>query len=158
MQIEELQAFLRDRIPLSAAMGVVVRVATPDFVELAAPLVPNVNHRDTAFGGSVSAVAILAAWSVLYVRMRAEGLAGRIVIRRNTMSYDRPITDDFVAFATAPAAKDWARLRATLARRRTARIEVKAWLECRGESVGEFDGEFAVLPPEEPDATPSPTP
>jgi thioesterase domain-containing protein len=158
MQAKDLQAFLHDRIPLSAAMGVVVRTATLETVELAAPLAPNVNHRDTAFGGSASAVAILAAWSVLYVRMRAEGLSGRIVIRRNTMSYERPITDDFVAFASAPAAKDWARLRATLARRRTARIAVRSWLECQGESVGELEGEFAVLLPEEPDATPSPTP
>ena len=100
MHEKELETFLRSRIPLSAAMAVEVRTASPSAVVIFAPLAPNLNHRDTAFGGSVSAVAILAAWSVLYVRMQAEGLAGRIVIRRNAMSYDRPIVEDFTASAT----------------------------------------------------------
>lgn len=158
MQAAELQAFLHERIPLSASMGVAVRSATPESVALSAPLAPNVNHRDTVFGGSASALAILAAWSALYVRMRAEGLSGRIVIRRNSMSYERPITGDFDAFATAPGPADLARLRTTLARSRTVRINVRAWLECRGEPVGELDGEFAVLPMDEPGARPPPTP
>jgi thioesterase domain-containing protein len=106
-----------------------------------------VNHRDTAFGGSASALAILAAWSVVYVRMKSEGLEGRIVIRRNTMSYDRPVTADFVAKAAAPGAAEWEKLKATLARKRTARLRIHAWLECDGERAGELEGEFAVLPP-----------
>jgi thioesterase domain-containing protein len=146
MHEKELETFLRSRIPLSAAMAVEVRTASPSAVVIFAPLAPNLNHRDTAFGGSVSAVAILAAWSVLYVRMQAEGLAGRIVIRRNTMSYDRPIAGDFTASATAPEATDWAKFRATLARNRTARIRVGASIESAGERAGELEGEFAVLP------------
>ena len=129
MQEKELEAFLRGRIPLSAAMAVEVRAASPSAVVIFAPLAPNLNHRDTAFGGSVSAVAILAAWSVLYVRMQAEGLAGRIVIGRNSMSYDQPIAGDFTATAAAPDTAGWARFRATLARNRTARIRVNAWIE-----------------------------
>jgi thioesterase domain-containing protein len=82
MTPESLQAYLHDRIPLSRAMEIEVRSATPQGVTLYAPLAPNINHRDTVFGGSASAVAILAAWSVVYVRMHAEGLTGRIVIHR----------------------------------------------------------------------------
>ena len=158
MHEKELETFLRSRIPLSAAMAVEVRTASPAVVVIFAPLAPNLNHRDTAFGGSVSAVAILAAWSALYVRMQAEGLAGRIVIRRNAMSYDRPIAGDFTATATAPDATDWARFRATLARNRTARIRVGAWIECGGERAGELAGEFAVLPVDAAPATRSRTP
>jgi thioesterase domain-containing protein len=147
MYADELGEFLRSRIPLSAAMGAEVRSASPDEVVLFAPIAPNLNHRDTVFGGSASAAAILAAWSVLYVRLRAEAVSGRIVIRRNSMSYDRPITEGFDAIAGAPDPADWARLRTTLQRGRTARIRIRARLECRGERAGEFDGEFAVLPP-----------
>jgi thioesterase domain-containing protein len=152
MDVNELEAFLRGRIPLSAAMAVEVRAASPSAVVIFAPLAPNLNHRDTAFGGSVSAMAILAAWSVLHVRMQAEGLTGRIVIRRNSMSYDRPIAADFTATAAAPDAADWARFRATLARNRTARIRVSAWIESAGERAGELEGEFAVLPARSDDA------
>lgn len=142
----ELAAFLHDRIPLSAAMAVEVRAAGPTGVELYAPLAPNRNHRDTGFGGSAATLAILAAWSALKVRMSAAGLRGRIVIRRNTMSYDRPITAGFSAEASPPEAEAWDRFAATLERGRTARVHVQATLRCEGLAVGEFDGEFAVLP------------
>jgi thioesterase domain-containing protein len=142
-----LQAYLHERIPLSRAMAIEVREATPMRVTLFAPLAPNINHRDTVFGGSASAVAILAAWSVLYVRMQAEGLAGRIVIRRNTMSYERPIDAGFTASASAPGNDAWAALAATIRRGRPARIRVNSALESEDLQVGALDGEFVVLPP-----------
>ena len=141
-----LQAYLHERIPLSRAMAVEVRSATPEGVELFAPLAPNINHRDTVFGGSASAVAILAAWCALYVRMRSEQRAGRIVIRRNKMSYERPITGDFTAASAPPDTAAWARAIATLGKGRPARVHVTATLECAGQRVGVLEGEFVVLP------------
>jgi thioesterase domain-containing protein len=143
---KDLESYLHQRIPLSRAMAVEVRSIGADGVELAAPLAPNTNHRDTVFGGSASAVAILAAWSVLYVRLRAESRTGRIVIRRNTMSYERPITGDFIARATPPAAEAWAKAMTTLGKGRPARVHVRATLDCAGERVGELEGEFVVMP------------
>jgi thioesterase domain-containing protein len=149
MDAKDLEAYLRDRIPLSAAMAVEVRAATPAGVQLYAPIAPNINHRDTVFGGSASALAILAAWAALHVRMTAEQMPGRIVIRRNAMSYERPIVAGFTATAAPPDAQSWARLCATLQKGRLARVNVSAHLECQGLRVGEFEGEFAVLPPED---------
>ena len=143
----ELQTYLRTRIPLSAAMEVEVRRADPAAVELYAPLEPNTNHRDTVFGGSASALAILAAWSALHVRMQAAGIAGRIVIHSNTVNYERPIVAGFTATARSPAADEWSKFAATVLRGRMARARMAAVLECRGEQVGQFDGQFAVLPP-----------
>lgn len=144
---ERLQASLHERIPLSRALGVRVQVADPARVVVHAPLAPNVNHSGTVFGGSASAVAVLAAWSLVEVRLEADGQPGRIVIRRSGMDYERPITGDFVATAAAPAADDWQRLLQTLQRGRMGRIVVRAALTCDGEPVGELEGEFAVIPP-----------
>jgi thioesterase domain-containing protein len=47
-------------------MGVEVVKADWNGVTLRAPLAPTTNHRKTVFGGSASALAILAAW-VLFV-------------------------------------------------------------------------------------------
>lgn len=146
MTPHDLESYLHERIPLSKAMAVEVRSATPEGVELFAPLAPNINHRDTVFGGSASAVAILAAWCALYVRMRSEQRSGRIVIRRNKMSYERPITGDFTAKAAPPQVAAWAKAVATLGKGRPARVHVTATLECQGEQVGVLEGEFAVLP------------
>ena len=147
MNAAGLEAYLHERIPLSRAMAIEVREATPQCVTIRAPLAPNINHRDTVFGGSASAVAMLAAWSVLYVRLQAEGLAGRIVIRRSTMSFERPIATDFTARAAAPGEDAWATLAATVRRGRPARIRVSAVLESDGPRVGALDGEFVVMPP-----------
>ena len=82
----ELERYLHQHIPLSKAMQVSVVEVLPAGVVLSAPLAPNINHRDTVFGGSASALAILAAWSLLHTRLSGEGIASRLVIQRNTMS------------------------------------------------------------------------
>jgi thioesterase domain-containing protein len=146
MSARELEAYLHERIPLTRAMAVEVRAAGIEGVEVYAPLAPNINHRDTVFGGSASAVAIVAAWSALHVRMRAAGLDVRLVIRRNTMSYERPIATGFTATAAPPAHNVWDRLVATVERGRPARANVHAQLHCEGALAGELEGEFAVLP------------
>lgn len=127
-------------------MGVVVLQADPEQVVLRAPLAPNVNHSGTVFGGSAAAVAVLAAWSLVEVRLQAAAQPGRIVIRRSTMDFEQPIVADFTATASPPAAADWERLVATLQRGRMGRIVVRSVLDCEGARVGELEGEFAVIP------------
>ncbi len=146
MQTRQLQDSLHGRIPLSHAMGVTVLQADPGQVVLRAPLAANVNHSGTVFGGSASAVAVLAAWSLVEVRLQAAAQPGRIVIRRSSMDFEQPIVADFTATARPPATADWQKLLATLRRGRMGRIVVRSVLECEGARVGELEGEFAVIP------------
>src|SRR5581483_6434170 len=67
---QEIEQYLHRHIPLSAAMGVRVRAASPERVELAAPLAPNINHHETLFGGSGAAIATLSAWTLVNIRLR----------------------------------------------------------------------------------------
>lgn len=141
----ELEKYLHDHIPLSKAMEVGVVRSQPDGVILSAPLAPNINHRDTVFGGSASAVAILAAWSLLHTRLASEGIASRLVIQRNVMSYERPIDGTFTAEAAAPDAEAWGQFLRTLRRRGKARITVASVLNFGGEGAGRLEGEFVAL-------------
>lgn len=93
----ELQPYLHEHIPLSQAMRICVDSIGENAVVLRAPLAPNINHRRTVFGGSMSALAILAAWSLLHVRCRAAGIESRLVIQRNTMEYEQPVESEFTA-------------------------------------------------------------
>ena len=74
MNAIDLERYLHEHIPLSKAMQVSVVSVDTDGVTLRAPLAPNINHQDTVFGGSASAVAILAGWSLLHTRLAAAGL------------------------------------------------------------------------------------
>jgi thioesterase domain-containing protein len=95
----ELEQYLHEHIPLSRAMAVGVASIDEGTVILRAPLAPNINHQESVFGGSASALAILAGWSLLHVRLRAAGVASRLVIQRNTVDYEQPLTGAFTARA-----------------------------------------------------------
>ncbi len=145
MDAGELEAYLHAHIPLSAAMQVSVRAVERDGVTLAAPLAPNINHRETVFGGSASAVAILAAWSLLHTRMLADGIAARLVIQSNTMDYDKPIFGEFTARSSLAEPDQWPRFMRMLARMRRARLRVHSVLESEGAVVGRLAGELVAL-------------
>jgi thioesterase domain-containing protein len=140
-----LQQYLHEHIPLSKAMQVEVRQVTPDEVTLAAPLAPNINHRATVFGGSVSAVAILAAWSLLHTRLESAGIASRLVIQSNTMQYELPISGDFTARSFLEETADWQLFLRMLSRKGRARISVSSILEYEGWQVGRLQGEFVAF-------------
>jgi thioesterase domain-containing protein len=145
MTASELEAYLHAHIPLAAAMQVAVAEVDADGVTLRAPLAPNINHRDTVFGGSASAVAILAAWSLAHTRLRAEGVTARLVIQSNTMDYLLPIAGEFTARSTLAEPAQWPRFVHTLARMRRARLRVTAQLEADGQIAGRLSGEFVAL-------------
>lgn len=147
MTPNQLEHYLHQHIPLSQAMQVSVVDADTEAVVLGAPLAPNINHRETVFGGSASAVAILAAWSLLHTRLRAAGLASRVVIQRNTMEYEKPIAGAFTARATLAPSIDWSRFLKMLARKGKARISASAILEYDGEVAGRLSGEFVAFGP-----------
>lgn len=138
-----LRDYLHAHIPLSAAMAVEVVGCGFDELVLRAPLAPNINHRETVFGGSATALAILACWSLLHVRL--QGAGSRLVIQRHAMEFGAPIAGDFLARTQPLATPSWEAFHRTLARRGKARIEVAARLEYDGASVGQFSGEFVAL-------------
>ena len=145
MDARELEDYLHAHIPLSAAMQVAVVAVEASGVTLAAPLAPNINHRDTVFGGSASAVAILAAWSLLHTRMRAEGVAARLVIQSNAMEYLLPIAGDFTARSALAEPDQWPRFMRTFARMGRARLRVTAELQGDGHVAARLSGEFVAL-------------
>lgn len=147
MNPRDLESYLHDHIPLARAMGVSVVDASPQRVVLTAPLAPNINHRDTVFGGSASAVAILAAWSMLHVRLSAQGLGSRLVIQRNTMDYLAPMAGTFTAVADAPSAAVWSSFTRMLQRKGIGRIVQASVLHYEGQAAGRLEGEFVAFGP-----------
>ena len=140
-----LEHYLHEHIPISRSLGVRVLEANADAVWLRAPIGPNLNHRQTAFGGSLSALAILAAWCWLHLRLREHGFDGRIVIQGNSMEYLVPADGDFEALCRAPTPERWAVFGRTLEQRGRARLELDAELRVDGELVASFRGQYVAL-------------
>lgn len=126
-------------------MQVSVVEVSAEQVVLAAPLAPNINHQDTVFGGSASAIAILAAWSMLHTKLTAAGMSARLVIQRNAMSYEQPIAGNFTAKAPAPSSEAWESFARTFRRKGRARIAMSSTLWYAGREAGRLEGEFVAL-------------
>ena len=141
----EVEAYLHKHIPLSSAMGVAVTSCDASGVTLRAPLAPNINHRATVFGGSASAVAILAAWAWLHFSLRTAGHTSRLVVQRNTVNYLAPIKTDFEARCAGLSAVQFEKFLKTLDRHGKARATLEATLICEGEIVADFSGEFVAV-------------
>jgi thioesterase domain-containing protein len=141
----ELEAYLHSHIPLTAAMQVGAVAVADEAVVLKAPLAPNINHRDTLFGGSASAIAILAAWALVHLRLEAEAIPHRLVIQRNTMSYDLPVAGDFTVTGSLAPDADWDRFIGALVRHGKGRISAVAELAYAGAVAGHLTAEFVAL-------------
>jgi thioesterase domain-containing protein len=140
-----LQRYLHAHIPLARSIEITVLEASPQRVVLAAPLAPNLNAHGTVFGGSAAAVALLAAWSMVYTRLVAEGITARLVIQSNKVDYRLPIAGDFRVTAAAPEASAWESFSRTLLHRGRGRIRLVANLECDGEIVARLEGSFVAM-------------
>ncbi len=141
---QALQEALWRQIPLSRAMDLRV-VEAGGRVRLGAPLAPNLNHQQTAFGGSLYCAAVLAGWSWLWVRRGRLDLGGALVVRASTARYLRPVSSAFTAVCPGPEAGDWERFLGRYSRRGRASLELPVTIEESGLEALRFRGEFALL-------------
>jgi thioesterase domain-containing protein len=142
----ELEAYLHAQIPLSRAMGMRVTRADRTRVVLCAPLAPNINHRQTFFGGSAASLATLAAWALAHERIREEsGLDVHVVIQRSSMEYLEPAATEVYAECVTPPDEQWERLLRSVRRWGRGRIGLTVQLQAHGAIVGSFEGEFVAL-------------
>ncbi|MCK5077867.1 MAG: thioesterase domain-containing protein [Calditrichia bacterium] len=140
-----IEQYLHDHIPISKAMGITVINAESYILQLKAPLDLNINHRDSVFGGSASAVAILSAWSLIHLKLLEEKIESRLVIQKNTMRYINPIMSDFTAICKIEDVNTWEKFVIILKRKGIARIHLKAYLACDDEIVADFEGDYVAV-------------
>lgn len=126
-------------------MGVRVVACSAAEVILGAPLAPNINHRATAFGGSVSAVAILSAWTWLHRASREAGCRTQLVIQRNSIEYLAPISTEFEARCTGLDAATLEKFFRTLRRAGKSRATLTAELTSAGKTAATFEGDYVAM-------------
>ena len=145
VDLESLEQYLHTHIPITSAMGVTVVSADEDGVRLAAPFEPNINQRNTVFGGSAATLAILSAWTLVHIQLNAASIPSRIVIQRGDVDYLHPLNGDFEAFCPTPEPERWGRFLRALRRRGRARIVLQAELLGEGRVAGRFEGSYVAM-------------
>lgn len=140
-----VERYLHEHIPITRHMGVRVVDYDGDKIRLAAPLDPNLNHRNTAFGGSLSSLGILAGWTLLHIKMREAGCRARLVIQRSEMDFTAPAHADFAAECRMPAADVWRRFEQAFGQRGRGRLALAANLWSAGDRVGCHRGTYVAI-------------
>lgn len=97
-----LQRYIDTGIPLTADMGIRVETWDDGGLTLTAPFAPNRNDKNTAFGGSLSALVTLAGWGLTFVFLRDAGICADVMVRRTRIDYDHPVRGDIVARCLMP--------------------------------------------------------
>lgn len=123
-ECRELDRYIYQHIPLTHAMQVHAAEFDSQGLTLEAPLAANHNHQASAFGGSLSSLAMLAGWGLMWLALdHARGTT--IVVRDVHMEFLRPVKDTLRATCRLPAPRTWEKFRKTLSRRHKARLNLE---------------------------------
>lgn len=141
-----LKDYLWKHIPISRAMGVKVNSASPEKVILEAPFTNNINHKKTAFGGSLHAVATLSCWSLLHVNL-LELLKEpfQIVISNSKIEYLAPVSQDFKAECYKPDKDAWDYFLKMLNKKGKARLRLEAKIFQDDRLCVDYSGTFVAM-------------
>jgi thioesterase domain-containing protein len=126
-------------------MQVEVRAASQNDIHLRAPLAPNINHRGSAFGGSIATLATLACWSLLRVRLDQLSPLPHLVVRRSNIEYTASILGEFDAVAHCDDGEDWNNFLRQYEAKGRARIRLNALITTANGVAATFWGDFVAL-------------
>ena len=141
----EFEAYLRESIPITEAMDFRVSRYGSEEVRVVASFEKNKSMKGTAFGGSIGAVGLAAAWGVAQKNVDEAALEGYLMIRQNSVKYLAPVREDFEARARLEKEIDWEKAKRIYDRMGVMRIEVVVTIFCDEEKVAVFKGEFAMV-------------
>lgn len=144
---DELQRVLRHEIPLTESMGLAVARYEAGCLTLHAPLAANINHKDTAFAGSLNALATLAGWGIVWLMLREAGEEAVIVIQESAIHYRAPVRTELVATCRLPDAHTCERFVATLRTRHKARLALSVTIGPGDRPAVEFRGRYIAHRP-----------
>lgn len=142
--LADLERTLHAEIPLTRAMDVRVLRADQNGLALGAALAPNLNHKQTAFGGSLNSLATLACWGLIQLLVRDRGHAITVVIQESSVQFLKPVIRDFEAVCSLPPAAVIEKFLRTLERKGRARLALDATIHAESGVALRFRGQFVA--------------
>ena len=97
--IEALQQAYQTLIPISQHMGIQAVSYDGQCLRVTAPLANNINHQQSAFGGSLFSLVALAGWGLLQLKITELGLDCTTVIAGGEVGYQVPVVAELCVTA-----------------------------------------------------------
>ena len=145
INLQEPLEYVHEHIPITVHFGVGISDYDGSSLTVTAPLEENLNHRQSAFGGSLSAIAILSGWALLFVKLKELDIKCRLVIQKTEFNFLEPVVDDFESVAELPTVEKYQRFLKILRKKGRARIVVESEVTCHGRVCGTHRGTFVAV-------------
>jgi thioesterase domain-containing protein len=143
--LNKLQNKLYNEIPLTKLMEIKIQDYNESELITTAPLSININDKGTAFGGSLSTITIISAWSLCWLISKELGFDSKnIVIIKNETSYRKPVTKDIICHTKKPLQKEIEILKQKLETKKSASIKIESNIIENGEICVEFEGYYVI--------------
>ncbi len=140
----ELQGVLLTEIPITKYLGISVESYDNLCLTLKAPLANNMNHKGTAFAGSLNSLITLSGWGLLWLVLREYNLSAQVVIQDSECNYLLPVTSDFSACCYKPEPHLLEKLAYTLRKKGKARLELNATIFQDQQVAVSFKGRYVA--------------
>ena len=140
--LRQAEEFFHQQIPITRAMGVRVVAHDEKGFVVEAPVALNSNHLRTAFGGSINAVATLAAYGLLWLELNEPAL--HVVVAESSIRFLRPVRETIRAICPRPDREVWKAFRVRLAEKGKAHIILRVNVAEEGQAAAAFEGTFVV--------------
>lgn len=141
----QIEQYLYEHIPITKALGVKAISFSQSEVKFQAPLFNNINHRSTAFGGSISSLLITTGWSYLRLLFDNHDPIPAIVIGKSSTDFLKPVSQDFVSELIIPEEKEVERFMEVFDRFGRSRITLKAHISLGDLRQATFVGDFVAM-------------
>ena len=143
--IKELQNKLYNDIPLTKIMEIKIQNYTNQELITTASLGININDKGTAFGGSLSTITIISAWSLCWLISKELGFdSNNIVIIKNETSFRRPVTKDIVCITKKPSKEEIEIVKQKLQIKKSASLKIQSQIIEDGEICVDFEGYYVI--------------
>jgi thioesterase domain-containing protein len=138
----DAEQYFHQQIPITRAMGLRVVAHDENQFIIEAPVALNSNHLGTAFGGSINAVATLAAYGLLWLELREQ--AAHVVVAESSIRFLRPVRETIQAICLRPDPDEWTAFQARFAEKGKAHLKLRVNVAERGQTAAEFEGTFVA--------------
>ncbi|MBS0431870.1 MAG: YiiD C-terminal domain-containing protein [Proteobacteria bacterium] len=141
-----LQAYILEHIPLARTMQLRVTHYDGMQLEMSAPLAPNINDKQCAFGGSLASLMTLASWGLIDLNLRERGIACDIYVGDSYVCYREPVYGELRASARHADPGDFPVFVETLSQRGKARIAVNCAVAGENGEAATLESGFVAMP------------
>ena len=142
--IKSLEDVLHSEIPLTKEIGITVTEYTGNSLTLQAPLKNNLNHKCTAFGGSLYSVSVLSGWGLLYLLLKEHDLVGHIVIQESNTKFNKPVESNLSATCSFESVEQKDKFIKMFKRKGVARIRLESRIEFNNDDYVVFEGSYVA--------------